>query len=133
MAEEEKILWMERDAFELKKDKVVLLEALIADELRNVSGNLEYWGQGVSLPEDPAWGRAKSMTLYDFLNVCPEPKDKQNITLFGIAWEFVWGEKPPESITNERERLLVRARYGLSVSETEKIWLKLIAADVEYF
>lgn len=122
----------------MQNSKEMVLSALVAGEVEKMNPKLKWLGKEVNLPEGvSSWSTNDSLTVSEFLDHHPEPEDKKNkdlIALWGIAWELTWGRKVPAFVANEREKLLVRNRFRTGeISDLEKIWLKVIAADSEYF
>ena len=113
--------------------KEALLEALIRPKLVEISDKLKYWFPETIVQEGKDWVTPDSLTLEKFLTMRPCPESHSEITLYGIAWEFIWGEKPPEVVTKARENLINRALGGEKLEPSEKLWLKLIVVDTDYF
>jgi len=113
--------------------KEALLGALIRPKIEEIKDKLEYWGQGINLPEGESWTVPDSLTLEKFLEMNPVPASPEDITIYGVAWEFIWGEKPPEIVTKAREKLLERALSGEKLEPLENLWLKLITVDTDLF
>ena len=121
----------------MPNQKETILGALVTDELQRVNKSLSLWKKNIRLPADTLWKDKNSLTLDEFLTIHPAPSDPKNMNellIYGIAWELTWGKQPPKIIAEKREELLVKARYCVGeVGELEQIWLNLIAADAEFF
>jgi hypothetical protein len=63
----------------------------------------------------------------------PCPKTASEVTLYGIAWEFIWGEEPPKAVADARKDMLRKAGAGEDLTMQEELWLKLIVVDTDYF
>lgn len=111
----------------------MILESLIAEEIQALGPKFDFWKQSFPIPKGENWTNEKSLTLEKFLSEHPEPSEKDQIPLYGMAWELIWGTPPPESVKEARENLLLRTRLGMQISEMEELWLKLISIDPELF
>ncbi|MGA2910988.1 MAG: hypothetical protein ABSE04_04300 [Candidatus Microgenomates bacterium] len=113
--------------------KEALLGALVRPKIEEIKDKLKYWGQGIELPEGETWTVSNSLTLEKFLEMNPVPDSPEDTIMYGIAWEFIWGEKPPDIVTKAREKLLERALSREKLEPLENLWLKLITVDTDLF
>ena len=113
--------------------KEALLGALIRPKIEEIRDRLEYWGQGINLPEGDNWSSQNSLTLEKFLELHPVPTSPGEVLIYGVAWEFIWGEKPPEIVTRARQKLLEKSSGGDRLNPIEDLWLKLILVDTDLF
>lgn len=114
-------------------NKETVLECLVTEELQRLESKLDYWGKPIKVPQEQGWKSTGALTIEKFLEQNPLPGAPVDRTLWGIAWECVWGMETPQAIREERENLLVRSRVGLPTTDLEKLWLKLIAVDTDMF
>lgn len=110
-----------------------LIGALVGTELERIKGKFDFYEIDAKLPSGKSWISPIALTLEQYLDKHPSPESPDETVLYGIAWEFVWGKKPPVEINMARHNLLVRSRTGMPVTEMEKLWLKLIAVDTDMF
>jgi len=115
--------------------KEALIGALITPKFRELQQKLKFWGYGIDMPEDKDWTSPDALTLEKFLTMNPTPTSSSSteVTLYGIAWEFVWGEKPPEIVTKARQELVRKVIRGEELEPIESLWLKLITVDTDSF
>lgn len=113
--------------------KEAILGSLVTEEIKSISERLDFWEKSIDIPRENSWQSPNHLTLGQFLEKHPTTSDKSEVPLYGIAWEFIWGENPPPEITQARENLLLRAKLGLEINDTEEMWLKLISIDTELF
>ncbi|HUC94401.1 MAG TPA: hypothetical protein VMR19_00150 [Candidatus Saccharimonadales bacterium] len=114
-------------------NKETLLQALIRPKLIELGGKLDFWKQKINVQEGEDWVTPTSLTLEKFLELRPCPASADEVTTYGIAWEFIWGEKPPEVVTKARGKLLEKAVGGGRLEPNEELWLKLIMVDTDLF
>lgn len=114
-----------------------ILESAVSAEIGGLSHKLDYWG--LKSPESgTVWENKDSLTLQECLAMIdPEGEELNNsetlATLYGMGWEFVWGEKPPEIVKSLRNDVLDRAKLGFDLNELEKLWLQLMVVDTDMF
>ncbi len=113
--------------------KEILLGALVTTEIQKMDKKFDFYGVQTGIPGGESWIAKDSLTLEQFLDKHPSPSIGEDITIYGIAWEFIWGKKPPQDVLEARQNLLIRARTGMEVTEEEKLWLKIIAVDTDMF
>jgi hypothetical protein len=119
------------------ESKKLLLSSAVSSELEGTGKKANFWGTSFP-PGETLWQSYKPLTLEETLSLFdPESDDfsssKDLRLLYGIGWEFIWGKKPPECVTTLRDETIVKARYGLELSELEKLWYNLILVDTDMF
>ncbi len=101
-----------------------------------MKSKFEFW-QVPSTEAGTLWQANDNLKLEDVLAMIdpndPELKTSELGILFGIGWEFVWGEKPPEIVTELREIVRTKAKFALPMTEHERLWYRLIVADTDMF
>lgn len=115
------------------QSKEMLLGALVGTELQRMKGKLDFYGIPADIPVGENWVAPDALTLERFMEANPRPETPDQTTLYGIAWEFIWGKKPPQEVIDAKESLKVRARTGMQISEMENLWLKIMTADTDMF
>jgi hypothetical protein len=113
--------------------KEALLGALIRPKIEEMGSKLKYWGQEIVLPEGESWTNKGSLTLEKFLELHPIPSTANETNYYGIAWEFIWGEQPPEAVIKARQNLVEKAQRGDKLEPIESLWFKLITVDTDSF
>lgn len=113
--------------------KEALLEALIRPKLVEIGDRLKFWYPEINWQEGEDWVKPDSLTLEKFISMKPRPESDYEVTLYGIAWEFVWGKAPPEEVAIARENLIRKAGMGEDLTPLEELWLKLITVDTDIF
>lgn len=117
--------------------KEQLLSSVISGELEHIGGKAGFW-QIPYLPGETLWQSNGSLTLKDALSMFDPEGDDFNCStelklLYGIAWEFVWGKKPPEIVEFLRDEIITKARCGLKLNDLEKLWYNLVLVDTDMF
>lgn len=115
------------------------LDNLVAKETALLKHKFSFWG--VNPAVDANWSGDTSsagpdyqeliVTLQSITEIDNLPTEQQ--ALIGVGWEFVWGITPPEEITQLRETVQNKARYGGNLSDVERLWLQIIAVDTDSF
>ena len=113
--------------------KEIILGALVGTELQRMRGKLDFYGLGVDFPTGESWVAPGAMTLEQFLEKNPTPETPDQAVLYGIAWEFIWGKKPPQEVTDAKNAMLAKNRTGIALNDMEKLWLKLMVVDTDMF
>ena len=112
------------------------MSSVISGELGEMKSKFEFW-QVPSTEAGTLWQAEKNLKLEEVLAMIdpndPELKTSELGILYGIGWEFVWGEKPPEIVTELREIVRTKAKFALPMTEHERLWYRLIVADTDMF
>lgn len=117
--------------------KELLLISVISGEMELLGRKLDFWQ--IPHPEGQTlWSSDKPFSLEEALKtIDPESEEIANsrnlALLYCIGWEFIWGKEPPKIVSNLREDLVIKARYGLEMNELEKLWYSLILVDTDMF
>lgn len=114
-------------------EREALLEALIRPKLVEIGDRLKFWYPEINWQEGEDWVKPGSLTLEKFLGMQPCPKSESEVILYGIAWEFIWGQMPPEIVTKARQNVLERAQAGEDLTAQEELWVKLMTVDTDVF
>lgn len=113
-----------------------LLSSVISGELGNMKSKFEFW-QMPGTEAGTLWQAENNLKLEEVLAMIdPTDTDLKNSemgVLLGIGWEFVWGAKPPEIVTELREIVRTKAKFALPMTEMELLWYRLICADTDMF
>ncbi len=115
------------------KSKEILLGGILGTEIQRMNRKFEFYGMQTGVPAAESWVSENALTLDKFLEQNPIPDPGGDITLYGIAWEFIWGKKPPTEIADAKETLKAKARMGMEITETEMLWLKIMSVDTDMF
>ena len=120
------------------RSKELILSSIVSAEVGQLGGKLSFWGLGVPTEVGSLWEDHQPLTLDKALElVNPKTDDLENNArlkqLYCLAWEFVWGKPAPEMVTKEREAMLVKAQFGLPMTDLEKLWLNLTTVDTDMF
>jgi hypothetical protein len=117
--------------------KEAILGALVRPEILALKSKLDFYGENyhIDLGSSDAseWTTKDSLTLEKFLEEHPVPTKPEEMPIYGIAWELVWGIKTPDEIKDARDRVIAKARYLGGLSELETLWVKLIYTDTDMF
>jgi len=113
--------------------KEIILGALVGTELQRMRDKLDFYGLSADFQKGDSWASADSLTLEQFLEKNPIPETPDQTVLYGIAWEFIWGKKPPQEVTDAKNAMLAKNRTGITLNDMEKLWLKLIVVDTDMF
>jgi len=119
------------------ESKVRLLSSVISGELKSTRRKMDYW-QLDNHQCGVLWQSTAPVSLEEALStIDPESDEIINSRdlslLYGIGWEFVWGQVPPQVVQKLREEVIIKARYGLELEELEKLWYSLILIDTDTF
>lgn len=113
--------------------KETLLGGLLGTEIQRMRGKFEFYGIETGVPSGESWVSKDSVTLEQFLEQNPTPGEGEDLALYGIGWEFIWGKKPPQVITDAKNLLIAKSRTGMEINDTEKLWLKVMSVDTDMF
>ncbi len=113
--------------------KEIVLESLIGSEIKSIQNKHDFWGTPITIPEGVGYNSQNCLTIEKFIEGHPLPKQGEDIALYGIAWEFVWGKPVPEEIEQAKETLRIKARTGMAITKTEELWLKIMTVDTDCF
>lgn len=122
----------------MPNSKEMVLSALVTGMVSGMNKKLEPLGKEVDIPQGTNWTAEDSLSLSKFLDKYPEPKDKNNkneVTLYCIAYELIPCKKVPSFVAEEKDKLLTRNRFGVGkeVNDLEQVWLNIIAGDSDLF
>lgn len=120
----------------LTESKELILDSLVSKEVDKLNTKLDYWGK--EAPINTIWEANDHLSLDKVLEKTePTPEEiiqnPELLTLYSMAWEFVWGKEPPPMVTIERENLKNKLHYGIPLSDLEKLWSDLIYVDTDTF
>ncbi len=120
--------------------ELLKLDGLVAKEVAQLKNKFEFWNIkpaiNISWRDDTSlasqnYYQEMLKTLKSINNVGELSPQQQ--ALVGIGWEFVWGVMPPEEITHLREEVKNKEKYGVVLSEQERLWLQIMAIDTDSF
>lgn len=122
------------------RPELLELDRLIVNEVAQLQGKFVFWGVKPTI--DTEWqGNTSSANPNNYQEMLKTLKSIDNTgelslqqqALVGIGWEFIWGVIPPEEITQLREEIQNKEKYGVVLSEQERLWLQLMAIDTDSF
>lgn len=113
--------------------KETVLQGLVGSKVKEMKDKLNFWGQGIEINDGLEYVPPGSLTLEKFLELHPCPSDSKEITLYGLAWELMWSEKPPVVVEQAKVELIKKAHSGERLNKMERIWFKLIYIDTDSF
>lgn len=116
------------------------LDSLVANEVTQLNNKFSFWNIKPAVTTN--WPESTSSSsknnypkMVDILesikNIGELPLEQQAVV--GIGWEFIWSVTPPEEITQLREEVQNKAKYGGNLSKQELLWLQLMAIDTDSF
>ena len=113
----------------------MMLDSAISREMERMNKKMSFWKMKDDEP-NVNWNGGDRLTLETILEMIEPESDllsKDDLLLYGIGWEFVWGMTPPELVQECREEVIMKARCGLPMSDMEKVWYELICVDTDMF
>ena len=114
----------------------MLLSSVISGEVGKLSSKLSFWQTNVAAAQT-LWESPDSLSLESVLDsIDPEEDLLESVDLallYGMGWEFIWGKKPPEVVSQLRREIVQKAREGMALSELETLWYRLICVDTDMF
>lgn len=114
-----------------------MLDSAVSDGVHRMSAKADFWGVG--LPDTSAnhTSAVKGFGENDIANLLekidPTKLTGDELALYGIGCEFVWGQPPPQEVQRQRHSLLQKVRDGQSLTPPEQLWFNLIQIDTDCF
>jgi hypothetical protein len=113
------------------------LESVVSAAAARLEHKLEYWGTGGE-KVGTVWERPGSLGEESLPQVLASIDlnylvGKNEWAIVGVGWELLWGVKPPEAVTQRKEKLLAKADAGVALTKIEELWLNLIRVDTDRF
>ncbi len=122
------------------RPELLELDSLVTSEVAQLNDKFSFWN--IKPVVDTNWpGSTFSSNKNDYPRMTEILESIENIeelspeqrALVGIGWEFIWGVIPPEEITQLREEVQNKAKYGDNLSKQELVWIQLMAIDTDSF
>lgn len=119
------------------ESKLGLLDTIVVKEISQMDKKFDFYQIGhpqvsTLYEADQSLTLEKTLALIDQND--PDLKDSPELgLLYGIAWEFVWGQRAPEFVTDLRLSVTTKAQFGLPLNNLEILWLNLILIDTDSF
>jgi hypothetical protein len=115
----------------------MILSSVIAGEMERMGGKMDFWRVD-HLSGETLWQSDKPLSLEEALSMIdPTDADLTSTSelglLYGIGWEFVWEQTPPEAVIEMRDAVIAKVRCGMEISDLEKFWYELIVVDTDMF
>ncbi len=116
------------------RSKELLLASVVSREVESIGKKFEFWE--VEFPEVETLWEHNPVGLSKVLEMINEDdlnKSENLKLLYCIGWEFVWGVRPPDNVSYERECLQARVFLGRELNSLEQLWVNLIKIDTDMF
>mgnify|MGYP001599521503 CR=1 FL=1 len=122
------------------RPELLELDSLVANEVAQLNDKFSFCD--IKPAVDTSWpGSTFSSNKNDYPRMTEILESIENIgelspeqrALVGIGWEFIWGVMPPEEITQLREEVQNKGKYGVVLSEQERLWLQIMTIDTDLF
>ena len=121
-----------------ERSPIALLHSCVSDRVAGMADKLEFYGDGPSIKPEDNWQAQEALGGADLARVLHsiDPyniTNEDDLTLVGIAWEFVWGETPPEIILEKRQDMIEKFQNGQELTKLEEVWYNLALVDTDIF
>ena len=119
------------------ESKSMLLQSVVSGELEQLGKKMEFWLNTIPV-SGTVWQNEDSISVRDVLATIGLDddclaKNPELSLLYGIAWEFVWGEESPEMVARLRDVVITKARTGMDLNDLEGLWYSIICVDTDMF
>ena len=116
--------------------KELLLHSVVSGKVAELGPKLDFW-QMKHEDVSTLWESDKPLKLEAVLDMIDPEEDIQDskdfALLYGIGWEFVVGQKPPEYVNTLRRELIEKAHGYQELSKLEFLWHRIICVGTYLF
>ncbi len=117
-------------------NKEMLLSSVVSGKVAELGPKLNFW-QMEHEEVATLWQSENPLKLETVLEMIDPDEDikdsKDFALLYGIGWEFVVGQKPPEFVNKLRRELVEKARGYKELSKLEFLWHQIICVGIYLF
>ncbi len=116
--------------------KEMLLHTVVSGKVAELGPKFDFWHME-SEDVSTLWESSKPLkleTVLDMINPEEDIKDSRDFALlYGIGWEFVVGQKPPEYVSTLRRKLIEKAHGYQELDKLEFLWHRIICVGTYLF